>query len=87
MDSTQRYLTREQTGSERLTSPFAGLSMLSSVTTLKWTERGGRNVNNRVFSQVRWLGQATATCLTREVDGFVCLDERLRFVGLKHDFS
>ena len=86
MVCSQCYLTCERTSSERLTSPFAGLNMLSSVTTLKWTERGGMYVNNRFLSHVPSIGQATATCLTREVDGFVCLEKRLRFVGLKHDF-
>lgn len=61
--------------------------MVSSVTTLKWTKRGGMNVNNLFPSPVGLMGQAMVTCLTREVDGFVRLDKRHRFVGLKHDFS
>lgn len=61
--------------------------MVSSVTTLKWTERGGMNVNNLFPSPVGLMGQAMVTCLTREVDGFVRLDKRHWFVGLKHDFS
>lgn len=47
----------------------------------------GENTIQHFLSHSRSISQVTATCLTREVDGFVHLDEGVRFVGFKHDLS
>lgn len=86
--STHHYLTHMRMGSE--TPPGNSPARLQvSAWCPAWRLwnrlRGERNGMKRILSHSRPTGQVT--CLTRQVDGFVCLDEGLQWVVFDHDFS
>lgn len=84
MVSTQHYLTRACKNSPARLQVWTWRPAWRLWNGLRAV---GENTIQHFLSHSRSIGRVTATCLTRKVDGFVCLDEGGLFVGLKHDLS